>query len=34
MELSGLTRDPYIRWANTKPAAYIDVFVNNFLGIV
>ena len=33
MALSGLTRDPYLRWANAKPAAYIDVFVDHFLGL-
>ena len=26
-------RDPYIRWANYKPAAYVGIFFNNFLGI-
>ena len=32
-ELSGLSRDPYLRWTNENPAAYVDVFVDNFLGL-
>ena len=32
-ELAGLTRESYLRRANANPAAYIDVFVNNFLGL-
>ena len=31
--LVGLTRDPYLRWANENPAAYVDSFANNFLGL-
>ena len=29
--LAGFTREPYLRQANTKPAAYMDIFVNSFL---
>ena len=32
-ELAGLTRYPYLRRANVKPAAYVDVSVNDSLGI-
>ena len=31
LELTGLTRDPYLRQSKNKLSAYIDVFVNNFL---
>ena len=31
--MAGLTRDPYLRRANSKLDAYIDVFVNNLLGL-
>ena len=32
-ELVGLTRDPYLRRANANLAAYVDIFINDFLGI-
>ena len=32
-EPAGLTRDQYISRTNANPTAYVDVFVNNFLGI-
>ena len=28
--LSGLTRDPYLRWFNAKTAAYVDVYFEIF----
>ena len=31
--LSGLSRDPYLRCSNTNHMAYVDVFVNEFLGL-
>ena len=31
--LEGLTRDPYLRWYNAKTATYVDVFIDNFLGL-
>ena len=31
--LAGLTRDPYLRRANSKPDAYLDAFVENSLGV-
>ena len=31
--LEGLTREPYLRWDNAKPPAYIDIFVKDFLGL-
>ena len=33
LALAGLTRDPYLRRTSVKPAAYVDIFVNNLLGI-
>ena len=33
LELAGLMRDPYIRQANAKLDSYVDVFVDNFLGL-
>ena len=30
---TGMTRDPYLRWANAKLSAYVDVLVDNFLGL-
>ena len=32
-EHANLTRDPYLRRPNTKLLAYVDVFVDNFLGL-
>ena len=32
-ELPVLTRDPYLRWANTNMAAYVDFFVDVLLGL-
>ena len=32
--LTGMTRDPYLRRSNAKPAAYVDFFINDFLRIV
>ena len=32
-ELSKLTRDPYLRWSNANPVAYVGVFAKYFLGI-
>ena len=32
-ELAGLTRDLYLRRDNSKPASYVDVFVDDFLGL-
>ena len=32
-ELAGLTRESYLRRANANPAAYVDSFANNFLGL-
>ena len=32
-ELSGLTRDPYLRWFNAKTATYVDVYFEIFLGL-
>ena len=31
--LEGLAREPYLRRANTKSAVYVDIFVDNFLGL-
>ena len=31
--LSGLTRNSYLRQANAKTAAYIDIFIDDFLGL-
>ena len=31
--LGVLTRDPYLRWANANPAAYVNIFVDNFQGL-
>ena len=33
MTLAGLTRNPYLRQAKAKLATYVDVFVNNFIGL-
>ena len=33
LALIGLTRDPYLRRFNAKISAYIDVFIDNFLGL-
>ena len=30
---TGMTRDPYLRWDNAKLSAYVDVLVDNFLGL-
>ena len=30
---ANLTRDPYLRWPNVKLLAYVDVFVDDFLGL-
>ena len=32
-ELAQLNRDPYFRQANKNQAAYVEVFVDNFLGL-
>ena len=32
-ELAGLTRYPYLRQSNTNMAAYVEVFVDDFLGL-
>ena len=31
--MTGMTRDPHLRRTNTNLATYIDIFVNNFLGL-
>ena len=31
--LSGLILDPYLSHTNSKPTAYVDVFIGNFLGL-
>ena len=31
--LAGMMSDPYLRWANANMAAYVDIFINNFLGL-
>ena len=31
--LAGLIRNPYLSCTNAKPTAYMDVFIDNFLGI-
>ena len=31
--LAGLTRDVYLRWSNSKPSVYVEVSINNFLGL-
>ena len=33
MSLSELMRDPYLRQYITNPAAYVDIFVDNVLGL-
>ena len=31
--LDVVTRDPYLQLGNSKPVAYVDVFVDGFLGL-
>ena len=33
LTVAGLTRDPYLRRVNAKTAAYVEFFVNDFLGL-
>ena len=33
LALTGLMGDPYLRRANTNPAAYVDTFVEKILGL-